>query len=518
MKKNRLHIYKRSLITLIWMIGSACLLPAGGSARGIRVVPKAMYVKNDSLRLQIQMDLNEVRTGNGTAVIFTPVIRGKGRQALALPPVIVSGTRRARQDRREAALSRKAGALAPYATLREDRREAPKTVDYQIAVPYASWMRDAALLLRQESKECCGPELLAIDTLSQSLALSVAAAAIPMEAGTGHRRKVQIREITLNATEVSSYASMVSSLIPDPSLGGKRRTENVLLYFDYPVNKDDIYPEFGNNRAEIEKIDRIMRPLLDNRFSSVTGVSICGYSSPEGAYGDNERLAKARSTLFANYMRKAYGVPLDLFEISSVAEDWEGVINLLQQANPPYKDAALAIIREYGIFKGREKQLMELQGGIPYKDMLQRFFPKLRRIEVEVLYETGQVSDVEASQLIYTHPDLLSLGEMYEVARLYRPGTEQYREVYEVAAFHFPDDVIANVNAASAVMLTGDLKSAWEYLKKVEADPRSWNNLGVLSLLEGDPEGAAVWFRKAVGIEPVKARNNLMIVSGMIEK
>lgn len=71
-------------------------------------------------------------------------------------------------------------------------------------------------------------------------------------------------------------------------------------------------------------------------------------------------------------------------------------------------------------------------------------------------------------------------------ARYYRPGTEQYREVYEIAAFHFPDDVVANVNAASAVMLTGDLTSAWDYLRKVEADPRAWNNLGVLTLMEGD--------------------------------
>ena len=106
---------------------------------------------------------------------------------------------------------------------------------------------------------------------------------------------------------------------------------------------------------------------------------------------------------------------------------------------------------------------------------------------------------------------------MYSVARYYRPGTEQYREVYEVAAFHFPDDVITNVNAASAVMLTGDLKSAWGYLRKVEADPRAWNNLGVLMLMEGNPEGAAVWFRKAVGVEPRKARRNLQFAEGLTE-
>ena len=172
-------------------------------------------------------------------------------------------------------------------------------------------------------------------------------------------------------------------------------------------------------------------------------------------------------------------------------------------------------MRKYGIFNGREKQLMDLQGGMPYKDMLRRFFPKLRRIEVVVEYNINEIDHQDASELIYTHPDLLSLEEMYETARYYRPGTDQYREVYEIAAFHFPDDVTANVNAASAVMLTGDLISAWNYLRKVEADPRAWNNMGVLTLMEGNPEGAALWFRKAVGIEPRKARRNLQIAEGM---
>ena len=128
-----------------------------------------------------------------------------------------------------------------------------------------------------------------------------------------------------------------------------------------------------------------------------------------------------------------------------------------------------------------------------------------------------QVHIEQQLQAVVTHRDLLSLEEIYAVARYYRPGTEQYREVYEIAAFHFPDDVVANVNAASAVMLTGDLTSAWDYLRKVEADPRAWNNLGVLTLMEGDPSGAAVWFRKAVGVEPRKARKNLEIAESYLE-
>ena len=310
---------------------------------------------------------------------------------------------------------------------------------------------------------------------------------------------------------------MVSFLTPDLTGSDKHHTESAILYIDYPLGKDDIYPDYKDNRKEIDKIDRILSPLSNNRFSTFERIQVRGYSSPDGPYGENERLAQARSRLFVGYIRDAYDLPRHRIEVSSVAEDWEGLKELLQQTQPPYADAVLRIIRKYGIFNDREKQLMDLQGGMPYKDMLRRFFPKLRRIEVVVQYDVREVNGAEASELIYTHPDLLSLDEMYAVARYYRPGSDQYREVYEVAAYHFPNDVVANVNAASAVMLTGDLISAWNYLSKVEADPRAWNNIGVLNLMEGNPEGAAIWFRKAVGVEPRKARANLQLVERMIK-
>ena len=85
-----------------------------------------------------------------------------------------------------------------------------------------------------------------------------------------------------------------------------------------------------------------MVPLQDNRFTSVERIRICGYSSPDGPYGDNERLAKARSGLFAYYLRNAYGIPRNLVEVSSVAEDWEAgktfVAGCRAPGDPPLRD------------------------------------------------------------------------------------------------------------------------------------------------------------------------------------
>lgn len=552
---------KRHIYTLI--SGVLFLLSFSGiaAAKGIRIVPRSAWVKNDSLRLTLEMDMGGILINSQTALTFTPILKSK-QGTLELPPVILTGASRHRFDRRERALqANKQPQVVPYRTIVYGRNTAPRTINYRVVVPYTAWMNRSSLLLRQEIKDCCDKQVLGTDTLRKRLLISSApaatanvvqetvAATAPSPATaprTGHAAATvrtprtarpartipaatipltripaatalpeKRQKIVWSTTDLDFYIPMVSFLTPDVAATGKHHTESAILYFDYPLGKDDIYPDYKNNREEIDKIDRILSPLSGNRFSTIERILVRGYSSPDGPYGENERLAEARSRLFAGYIRRAYNLPRSHVEVSSVAEDWEGLKDLLLQTRPSYTDAALRIIRKYGIFGGREKQLMSLQGGAPYKDMLRRFFPRLRRIEVVVEYNIDKIGHKDASELIYTHPGLLSLEEMYEVARYYRPGTDQYREVYEIAAFHFPDDVTANINAASAVMLTGDLISAWNYLRKVEADPRAWNNMGVLNLMEGNPEGAASWFRKAVGIEPRKARRNLQIAEGM---
>ena len=170
-------------------------------------------------------------------------------------------------------------------------------------------------------------------------------------------------------------------------------TESLVLYFDYPIGKDDIHPDLKNNRYEIDKVDRLFAPLQREHFVSVRSVRICGYCSPDGNYGDNERLAEARSRFFSIYLCGVYGIPRGLVEVSSVAEDWEGLVDLLERDQPPYREAALRVITRYGIFNGRERHLMELQGGSPYKDMLRHVVPWLRRIEVIVRYEDDKTED-----------------------------------------------------------------------------------------------------------------------------
>ncbi|RGN33316.1 DUF3868 domain-containing protein [Bacteroides oleiciplenus] len=510
-------------------------LPAEG--QGARVTLADAQVTNDSLYLSLKMDLSSVRPNSRTCVHFTPILANARGGRLELPPVLVSGRRRYRFDRREWALNTngRTHRAEPYLIQLCKRRSAPRPVSYHIGVPYSVWMGDAILLLRQEVKDCCDLQLLGVDTISMRLFTEqmIEQQTAPVRYPVSTQQPILMQQpvsvqqtipvqyveplvatpsvtypVTYSVRDVELYTSMLSFLEPTVE-HDKKLDEKAVFYIDYPLGSDNILPDYRNNRTELQKLDSLLFPFSAGDYSSMEHIRVCGYASPDGPYIDNERLAGSRARFFASYICNACGIPRSRIETTCVAEDWEGLSALLQSEQPLYAAAALSIIQNVGVFNGREKQLMDLRGGQPYRDMLRHFFPRLRRLEVSVRWNIRAVSAGEAYKLIYTHPEWLSLAEMYGVARYYRPGTEQYREVYEIAAYRFPEDVVANINASSAVMLTGDVKSARVYLQRVESDPRSWNNLGVLALIEGKPGEAEDWFRKAVGVEPQKARQNL---------
>lgn len=467
-------------------------------------------VAGDSLYLGLKLDFSSIRLNSRTCLHFTPILANARGGRLELPPVLLSGRRRYRFDRREWALNANGGKhrAEPYLIQLYKRHSAPRPVSYHIGVPYSVWMGDAALLLRQEVKDCCDLQLLGVDTISVRLFTGQMIGRQTAPVRQYVEPLITAPSVTYSVRDIELYASMLSFLEPTVE-HDKKLDEKAVFYIDYPLGSDNILPDYRNNRTELQKLDSLLSPLSAGDYSSMEHIRVCGYASPDGTYIDNERLATSRAGFFASYICSTYGIPRFRLETTSVAEDWEGLSVLLQSEQPPYAATVLSIIQHAGIFNGREKQLMDLRGGEPYRDMLHRFFPRLRRLEVSVRWNIRTVSAGEAYRLIYTHPEWLSLSEMYGATRYYRPGTEQYREVYEIAAYRFPEDVVANINASSAVMLTGDVKSARAYLQRVESNPRSWNNLGVLALMEGNTGEAEEWFRKAVGVEPQKARRNL---------
>lgn len=108
------------------LLAGLALLPA--TAQGIRISSQEFSVRNDSLQIVLEMDLNDVHVNSLTAVSFTLVLQAVERQdvAMELPPVVVTGSKRFRFERRERALISGQAAAIPYLVLIDNRKTVSK--------------------------------------------------------------------------------------------------------------------------------------------------------------------------------------------------------------------------------------------------------------------------------------------------------------------------------------------------------------------------------------------------------
>ena len=136
--------------------------------------------------------------------------------------------------------------------------------------------------------------------------------------------------------------------------------------------------------------------------------------------------------------------------------------------------------------------------------MVDSIFPALRHSDYEVSYTIRPFTVEEAIQLIKTHPQQLSLNELFLVAQTYEPGSADFNEVFEVAVRMYPDDETANLNAAVIALRRDDLQAAARYLSKSGSSAEAMNLRGVLAAKQGDLKAAEEYFRQAGSLEEAK--------------
>ena len=91
----------------------------------------------------------------------------------------------------------------------------------------------------------------------------------------------------------------------------------------------------------------------------------------------------------------------------------------------------------------------------------------------------------------------MSLNEFYLAAQTCEPGTDPFNEIFETAVRMYPDDEVANLNAANSAMQKGDLKSAGRYLQKAGESPEALYARGAYAMPTEEYETAAGYFRQA---------------------
>lgn len=142
------------------------------------------------------------------------------------------------------------------------------------------------------------------------------------------------------------------------------------------------------NASELERMDNFFQSTRPgDTVVAIRRVTVTGYCSVEGIFYNNEILSRRRAETLRDVIRYRYQGSAFTLDTRHMGEDWSGLRRLLETTEINYRRTMLDIIDHVDVMRGRERQLMQVGGGYPYREMKQRLFPQLRRVEVDVDYE-----------------------------------------------------------------------------------------------------------------------------------
>lgn len=291
----------------------------------------------------------------------------------------------------------------------------------------------------------------------------------------------------------------------------KRRMIAGRAFLDFPVNETIIYPKYRRNPQELRRICNTISHALFDKSIQVTSISLHGYASPESPYSNNTRLATGRTAALMQFLRTKYNISESLFHNEFTPEDWgnlRGFIategrrrvkgdiwyenaSILETPEAPAcvrnnRDELLRVIDLDMDPDEKELLLKRVAGGEPYKWLLKNVYPGLRHTDYVVEYVVRSYPVKESKRIIYTHPEALSVEEMYRVAKSYDEGSDGWFDALTIAANQYPEDKTANLNAACACVKLKRLTDAKRYLKGA-GDTRQARYLAdIIKAMEGN--------------------------------
>jgi hypothetical protein len=122
-----------------------------------------------------------------------------------------------------------------------------------------------------------------------------------------------------------------------------------------------------------------------------------------------------------------------------------------------------------------------------YAFLPQNVYPGLRHSDYRIEYLIRDFTDInEIKELVRTHPQKLSLQEFYLAAQEYEAGSDDFNYVFETAVRMYPQDEVANLNAAVSALNRGDLVGAEAYLPKAGNSPEAQYARALLPALKGN--------------------------------
>lgn len=431
-----------------------------------------LELKDDYLNVDIDIDLSQLDIKTTQVVVLTPKVIN-GADTLQLKSVGVYGrNRRIYYERNEDIKPTNPGDIDLVASQTADM------VSYNSSVAFVDWMNGCRVEISRRDYGCCG-----------------------------HSDLIAEKEL-VSRFPLDKYFPELIYLRPEHEVV-KTREISGSAFVDFPVSQTVIYPTYRNNVAELAKITGTIDSVKRDSDITIKSVFIKGFASPESPYSNNTRLAKGRTEALKRYVEDMYHFGEGFIKTDYEPEDWAGLERYVEASSLPHKTEILEAIRS-----NREPDTKEWIIKSTWKDeyrfLLDNCYPALRHSDYTIEYEVKSYADPkEIERVLRTAPQNLSLEEFYILAQTYELGSDEFNDLFETAVRMYPNDPVANLNAANSAILRKDYRSALRFLDKAGDLPEAKYARGALEVYMDNNDAAKPYLIEAQKLGIAKAEEVL---------
>ena len=142
-------------------------------------------------------------------------------------------------------------------------------------------------------------------------------------------------------------------------------------------------------------------------------------------------------------------------------------------------------------------------------------------VKVAVTVEGGAITAVEVVEHAETagicDPAIEKIPAAIVAAQSLEPGSPEFNEVFDIAVRMYPDNPVANLNAANTAMSRGDYAAAEGYLAKAGDSPEATHARGALALMQGDYDRAQQLLESSLAAGIARSRGLLDQIGALRE-
>lgn len=443
---------KKTIFTLAAMMGMGIMPETVAQSikdiiPGVSIEHFSMNREGKYLTVEMNLDMNLLDVDANRAVLLTPRMVN-GADSIDLPSVGIYGRKRYFYYVRNGI-----GCISDEREMVYRASDKPDSLSYNNLTEYEDWMDGATLKLHRSDWGCCHEILAEHDGI------------------LGRHREAFFPELV--------FVQPKAEIMKSRSLSGS-------AYIDFPVDQTVIYPDYRRNTVELGKIQATIDSVRNDRDVTITSVWLKGFASPESPYKHNTELAIGRTAALKKHIGQLYHFADSIIQTDHEPEDWVGLRRYVERSNIDHRTEILALIDSDMEPDAKEAKIKRTYPE-DYRFMLQHFYPALRHTDYRIDYTIRIFSEVEEIERIMSEqPQKLSQNEFYLVAGKYEPGTDEFTAVFETAVRMFPDDEVANLNAANAAIRRDDFAAARKYLDKAGNSAEAVYARGALAIREKD--------------------------------